>query len=278
MQKVLIIPNMTKDNAEACTALTIAKLSSVGIEALLDNQYQSTMGRSGARFGVFQDLLEECCMLLAIGGDGTMIHAAKHGLETGKPILGINAGRLGFLAQLEPTELDRLLLRLAQGDYRVESRTVLSASLDGAHQGYAINDAVLMKGPNVNIADYEVYCDQRFMDAIRADGIIFATPTGSTAYSLSAGGPIIDPTIDAMLMTPICPHMLSVRPTLFSGRSKLSASSSEVIQLAIDGEAPILVRPGSSVTITKATVEAKFITFEQKPFFEILSTKIKNRG
>lgn len=276
--KVLIVPNMTKENSESCTAMAAAKLLSIGCEALLDKRFAPYFGGAGARFGEFSDLISECDIILAVGGDGTMLHAAKHGLHLGKPVLGVNAGRLGFLALAEQNELGHLLERLACGDYYIEDRTILKVESTGIAEAYAINDAVLTKSPDVNIADFEVFCEHRLMDSFRADGIIFATPTGSTAYSLSAGGPIIDPLIDAVVMTPICPHTLTARPTIFSGHHNIIVKAKGPLCLSVDGEPSFYVKSGCKVIISKAKITAKFINFGEKAFFEILSEKMRYRG
>ena len=278
MLKVVIMPNLTKDNAEICTIRAAEKLKSLGGQAMLDSRYSKVFVNTSIIFGDFEDILNQCDCILAIGGDGTMIHSAKHGVIVDKPVLGLNAGRLGFLAQVEQSELDIALERLVQGDYTVELRTILEVQINGKHFDFAINDAVISKSNEVNIVDFEVYSGERHMSSFRADGIIIATPTGSTAYSLSAGGPVVDPTVEAMLMTPICPHLLTARPTLFSGRHHLNISSKQSLLLCVDGEPSVRVKQASKVTVRQADIRAKFISLGEKEFFEILSKKIGDRG
>ena len=186
--------------------------------------------------------------IVAIGGDGTIIHTAKLAASLGKPILGINAGTLGFTAGLERHELG-LLPRLVQGEYREERRRMLSVELEsqkGASQSfYALNDAVL-SGEPAKIIDYQMVLGSRSY-RYRADGFIVATPTGSTAYSLSAGGPVIEPSMDCLVYTPICPHSLFDRSILFSPQSQLVIQIPENtgrLYLSVDGETPLEVFTG----------------------------------
>ncbi len=278
MRRLLILPNITKPEALACTALVVEKLVALGCQPLLQQEHFKLLPGCPAGFGNFPRLLEQCEGILAIGGDGTIIHALKHGVEAGKPVLGINAGRLGFLAEVEPDELEEKLNRLVLGSYRIEQRTVLRAAVDQNFVGYALNDVVLTKGEGHTLAEFEIACGGRFMDSFRADGIIFSTPMGSTAYSLSAGGPVVDPAIDAILLTPICPHALSVRPTLLSGRESIVTTSREPLALTLDGQPPLTLTPGQQLAVSKAVKPADFISFGEKEFFEVLSKKIRNRG
>ena len=258
---------------------------SLGGSVLVDEKRQKTLQIPNARYAPFYECTERCDLILAVGGDGTILHAARHALEKDKMVLGLNAGYLGFLAQAEQDELDPLFERLLNGNYQVEERFVLSASIRGGREysAYAINDAVIARGHASSLAGLEFYCNGKYMDRFRADGVIFSTPTGSTAYSLSAGGPIVDPTMDTILVTPISPHRLTARAILFSSDKTLVVQPwlegrSVPLYLSVDGSEPQLLRQGEHVEVKKASKTVRFITFGEKEFFEILTKKIVQRG
>ncbi len=285
--KALLIPNSDKPDALACGAEIARMLHQHGCTPYLNEALTASFEGTGAVTGDFYALLKDCDLVIAIGGDGTIIHAAKHALTADKKILGVNTGRLGFLAQAEPCELTHLIPRLIAGDYAVENRVVLSAALCGGsrcYRDFAINDAVIGKAHSCNLIELEIYCDDKYMDSYRADGVIFGTATGSTAYSLSAGGPVIDPKLDAILLTPICPHSLSARTILFSSdktirvRPKVQGGECSKLALSMDGSPFVALEPEEYIEITKAPVAARFISFGEKEFFEILSKKIMQRG
>ena len=214
--KAMIMPNFDKKNAVACTKTVCSKLMEYGVEPWMADSCKSKLDLSFVVYGDFYQQLQNCDLLIAIGGDGTIIHSAKHAVVFDKPILGINAGRLGFLAGLEQDELD-YLQQLAACNYQIEERMMLEVvhhSEKGEISYFALNDAVISKGALARVIDLDIYCMNRYVSSYRADGIIFSTPTGSTAYALSAGGPIVEPAIDAIGMTPISPHSLFDRTIL----------------------------------------------------------------
>jgi len=248
---------------------------------LLDWKHRSS-------FAEFKDInyrdgdeaLEECDFVIAIGGDGTIMHSAKHAMQKNKPVFGINAGRLGFLASLETDELDRLE-DLITGNYSIDRRMMLKVTHDTkgrAETFFALNDAVISKGALAKIVDLEIYCDGQKVISHRADGIIFSTPTGSTAYSLAAGGPVIDPNIDCISMTPICSHSLMGRSIIFSDDKVLRASANiddeHEAYLSVDGESDVKLEKGDTVTIEKSDIFIRFVKLTDKPFYEILNEKI----
>ncbi|MBR5134596.1 MAG: NAD(+)/NADH kinase, partial [Clostridia bacterium] len=169
-------------------------------------------------------VLSESDLAVVLGGDGSMMHIAKHAAVFDVPVLGINGGTVGFMAGLEMDQLDRLP-RLLEGRYAIEKRMMLDVELqnaEGSHHFTALNEAVVSHGNLSRLVQLEVFSDDHSVITYRADGVIVATPTGSTAYSLSAGGPIVDPALSCMLLTPICPHAMHTRPYLFSDAATLS--------------------------------------------------------
>ena len=274
--------NLDKPQGQECAHKLADLLKAAGCSISLVQQEQEKLNIDGVQVFADRDrCVESSDVIVAVGGDGTIIHAAKHALDYDKLILGINAGHLGFLAQAEPENLAEMVERLLSGNYEVESRFVLSAEIKGGNRewsGYALNDAVVAKGFACSLVDLSLFCDQKYLDSFRADGVIFATPTGSTAYSMSAGGPIVDPCLDAILMTPICPHQLTTRPLIFSASKVLSGKSNKAeeqqLYLSLDGSIPVPLEENEYVTIHKAPRAARFINFGEREFFEVFSEKI----
>ena len=222
-------------------------------------------------------------MVIAVGGVGTTIHCARHAASAEKPILGINVGRLGFVAGLETDELDKLK-NLVDGNYTIENRMMLEVRLenDGKQEThYALNDAVLARGSLSKILDLRVNFNDKNVCEYRADGLIIATPTGSTAYSLSAGGPVIDPSISCILLSPICPHSLLTRSVVFGPDARLSvfASSSyeSEIFLTIDGDTSIQITDKQKIEFCRAKQSARIIKLKNNNFYEIVNEKLAER-
>lgn len=224
------------------------------------------------------DFLLDCDMVIAVGGDGTIIHKAKLAAELDKPVLGVNAGTLGFTAGLERDELS-LLPKLLSGDYREERRFMLSAKLISGTDVTvyrALNDAVV-SGESTSIIHYEMALGENKGYQCRADGFIVATPTGSTAYSLSAGGPVIQPDMNCLVYTPVCPHSLFHRSVIFGGDTRLAVTIPENkrrVFLTVDGETPIELSPGARLEFSRSELAARFVKLGKRDFFDVLSQKI----
>ena len=224
------------------------------------------------------DFLLDCDMVIAVGGDGTIIHKAKLAAELDKPVLGVNAGTLGFTAGLERDELS-LLPKLLCGDYREERRFMLSAKLISGTDVTvyrALNDAVV-SGESTSIIHYEMALGENKGYQCRADGFIVATPTGSTAYSLSAGGPVIQPDMNCLVYTPVCPHSLFNRSVIFGGDTRLTVAIPENkrrVFLTVDGEKPIALSPGDRLEFSRSELAARFVKLGKRDFFDVLSQKI----
>ncbi len=230
------------------------------------------------------ELLQACDAVIALGGDGTIIHCAKRAAAFGKPVLGINCGRLGFMAGLELDELDELD-RLILGDYDKEYRMMLDVSVSDGEREYrysALNEAVISRGPLSRMIEIGVSNHGVPLSAYKADGVIVATPTGSTAYSLSAGGPVVDPSLDCLLLTPICPHSLHTRPYLFNEDADLTVvpctyEDGPSVFVTVDGEEAIAVPKGGMVRITRSNTRASLIKLREQSFYQVLDRKLTNR-
>ena len=229
------------------------------------------------------EAIENADLAISIGGDGTIIHTAKDAAILGKPVLGVNCGRVGFVAGLEPSELD-LLSELIGGNYTFDERMMLEITVrrdDCEQKAYALNDVTITHGGVSRMIDLDVELNGELINEYRADGIIIATPTGSTAYSLSAGGPVIEPHMKCILLTPICPHSLFSRSVLFSDDSEVTVfrgrDSRENPFVTVDGRRSEAIGENDSITVRKADISARFIKLNNKNFYRILSEKLNER-
>jgi len=222
-------------------------------------------------------------LLIVLGGDGTLIRAAQVAAPLGVPILGINTGHLGFLTEVETTEVQDNLEQILAGNYRVEERMMLIARVFRAgHQLLevtALNDAVVSKGPRARLVHLEILIDKTPVARYRADGVVVSTPTGSTAYSLSAGGPIVGPTVDVLLVTPICPHTMSSRAMVVGGGEEVAVnviSSPGEVGLSADGSDPFPLEAGDRVVVVRAPYLAKLVRRKGYRFYDVLRQKLSD--
>lgn len=273
--KIAILPNLNKKEAEACLEEVLAVLNNYQV-VVRDCFFQQNRSY---RFESDQEL-SGCDLFIAIGGDGTIIHTAKAAAFFGKPLLGVNAGNLGFNAGIERKDLS-LLPGLLKKDFRLEKRHLIQAEIfseDGrAKRFLALNDAVI-SGELSKIIDYKMAVGKEGpWYQYRADGLILATPTGSTAYSLSAGGPVIEPDMDCMVYTPICPHSLFDRSVIFSSGTVLSVEilkNPGKLLLTVDGEDPVTLVVGDRLHFSIAELTVSFLKLDHKNFYEVLNAKM----
>ena len=270
MIKAGIIPNLTREKAESVTYAVIDMLERLNIEYIFEPDTKSVFGN---RFTYSENLYEESNVIIAIGGDGSFIHTAKQCAIAGKPVLCINAGNLAFLAGLEANELE-LLKSLLNGNYTKEKHMMLKCYLetDGKSEmiGYCLNDIAVARGKAFNVLNFNAYCDDKIVNFYRADGIIVSTPTGSTAYSWSAGGPVIDPALSCIIMTPLCTHSPLNRSMVFNSSSKISITAPDNgdkdIVISLDGETNIDLPQNGKVIIEKSDISAEFIRIKSDEF------------
>ncbi len=267
--KIAVIPNLQKDRDGVVTREILSRLKALGAEPLLP---------AGALDGCAalpeNQLYTAADRVIAVGGDGTILHTAKAAAAYGKAVLGINAGRLGFMAGLEKDELAGLE-KLISGDLLTERRMMLEVELqpDG-RRFYCLNDAVISCGPLSRLIDITATLDGQEMH-YRADGLILATPTGSTAYSLSAGGPVVDPEVGGILLTPICPHSLFARSLFLSPDRRITVTAAGGdVYLTPDGEEAVPAA-GQTVTVSAASDrEVRLIRVKKDSFLGVLSKKL----
>lgn len=279
--KAFIMPNLDKKNASECTKKVIDKLDKLGIESMLDKKYEDIFDDCSAVFADFFAAIYEADFVIAIGGDGTIIHSAKHAVEYDKPLLGINVGRLGFMAGLEMDELPDLQ-GLVSKSYNIQQRMLLQCKhySNGVVNEYlALNDVVVSNGALSRIIDLDLITNDKKIASFRADGIILSTPTGSTAYALSAGGPIIEPSLNCISLTPICPHSLVTRTVIFSEEKTLVIRGSSLnlhpIYITVDGEQGARLEKEDYIEISKSQKKVKLICLNDKTFYEVLNQKFK---
>lgn len=213
--------------------------------------------------------------IIAVGGDGTLLRANALALGHQLPVLGINVGRLGFLTEVELDELDDACLRISRDEYLVEERMMLKASIDG-NELLALNDIVVSRGGYSRLIGLDARVSEELVGHFVADGLIVATPTGSTGYSLSAGGPLICPEVECMLITPICAHSLQHRPVVTSASQPIVIRLTEERSALIsaDGQEPVVFEGGHELIITKAYERARFIRLEHRSFFSKVRVKL----
>jgi len=220
-------------------------------------------------------------LLIVLGGDGTLLSMARAVGDLGVPLLGVNLGGLGFLTATTLEEMFPALEAYLGGRMAIEERMLLAARVIRNGQPLceyaALNDVVITKSAMSRIIDLSVSVDGRYATAYRADGLIISTPTGSTAYSLSAGGPILFPTMDAVVLTPICSHTLTNRPIVVPGTDRIEVTllADQEVMATMDGQVGVGLREGDTVEIRKAASRIRLVRFPQKDFFSVLRTKLK---
>jgi len=220
-------------------------------------------------------------VLVCFGGDGTILHAARDATSHNVPVLGVNLGSVGFMAELERTELSLLSL-LGKGSHRTEERMMLDIRvLRGGRvisEDLALNDAVISNGSMARVAQLEVLADGEVVTEVTGDGVIIATPTGSTAYSMSAGGPIVEPTSSCVLITPVCPHQLSARPIVLGAERKVSVqlprNSRKQLFLSVDGGKAVRLSGGDRVEVSRSSRTTRLIRLSERSFYQIIRQKL----
>ncbi len=282
--KIAVIPNLSKKNADVYTSKVIKKIFSLNAEVLMLSDKQKFFNdRKIKYYSNIGNLIFNCDIVITIGGDGTIIHKAKHAARFSKPILGINLGKIGFVAGLEPTEIDKLE-QLIKGEYTVEKRMMLSVNVkkgETTRKFYALNDVVITKGVYSGLVNLNVTLNNDEITKYVADGIILATPTGSTAYSLSAGGPVIEPSMKCILLTPICQHSMFSRPVIFGENSKINITAKtrekDESVLSIDGGRPIIISDRDLVSVEAAKMTVSLIKLKNQNFYKVLNSKLSER-
>ena len=283
--KVVLSPNPYRDRGLKAAQAAEKILRSVGVETVMCLPFQVEGNGmelpKHIRFKSTQEELKSADMLVCFGGDGTILHAAKDANAFHVPVLGVNLGSVGFMAELEQGELS-MLSRLAAGKYTIESRMMLDVVVrrEGKiiYSDLALNDAAVTKGAVARVVDLEVYGDKVLISSFSADGVIISTPTGSTAYSMSAGGPIVEPTAENIIVTPICPHALSARSFVLGCGRLLSVKLGRMVRkttyLSVDGGKAFRLNGGDVVEARESKSKTQLVRVTGRTFYEILNHKL----
>ncbi len=282
IRRCALITRFADSRVAESAALIAQHLASRGLEALASEEERDRLQDVAARFLPESTLVREADLIIAIGGDGTLLYAAGLVAEQGTPLLGVNRGRLGFLTDVMPEDMlssvDAALAGQCLRDERPLLRAEIKSATGSTISGLALNDVVLQKRQSGHLIDFETWIDGRFVNSHGGDGLVVASATGSTAYALSCGGPIVDPSLEVVVVTPICPHTLSDRPIVVSARSVIEIriidrpdSSAEV---ACDGRSLAPLNPGESLIIRTAGARITLLHPEGYDYYRLLRSKL----
>lgn len=288
MQSFALITNFNiLDKANA--ALAVAdKLIELGARVLIpsvnkDKIFRMRKSRKEFEYVSPDDIYRVAECIVVLGGDGSILDAARRASPHGRPLFGINMGHLGYMTEMEGGDFS-LLSRLVSDDYHIDERSMLSVEVYNQNGGrkassFALNDAVISNGSVSRIVDLELYEGGGLVSSFRADGLIIATPTGSTAYSMAAGGPIADPRLNCFCVTPICSHSLTARPMLFRDDITLEIKNvcqrEKMLCLTVDGRINFELYRGDTVRITRSPTKTRLIRMHEQSFYAILQEKMK---
>lgn len=278
---VLLIPNTIKDKDLSVTRRIAELLRQLNTEVLLPDSCRQFFVPH-AHFLPEEEAYAAADQVLTIGGDGTLLRSGHACVRHGKPVLGVNLGRTGFLATCEVEELPEKLRRLISGEYTLVKRGLLSACVpDGDWSIQAINDIIVFGEKRMHPMDYSVYCDGAFVSNYRSDGLIIATPTGSTAYSFSAGGPVMDGAADVMVLTPVCAHNVHTAPMVFASKRKLEivadSENRDACYACADSGVPCLLQAGQRMWVSAAPGKLQLIAFQESEQFCAIENKLMRR-
>lgn len=274
MKTIGIVVNPSKKLSRKLLPETITWLKSKNLEVLVVKEEKLDF-IDNSLFISPKQLREKSDFVIAMGGDGTLLKAVRYIEESGKPIIGVNLGSLGFLTEIVVDELFPTLQKILEGRYHLEKRILLNATVSNGKKFTALNDIVLHMGQSGRIIEIEIHIGDSHFANFSADGLIVSSPTGSTAYSLAAGGPIIQPGVEAQILTPICPHTLGLRPVIFSSKEVISIKLKTGTGIfVVDGQTNIEVSEGFSFKVSQADYQINLVKATEKNYYEILRTKL----
>ena len=282
MKYVAILPTIRHDDDVVYTAKTIAEFKKNGATILMEHRFKEIGITEDIVFESEENVYKNCDLIAVLGGDGSILRAAQFALKYNKPLFGINLGRVGYMAELEKDELE-LISNLYNGNYSIEKRMTVSVYVDNGNGeviklGNALNDVVISRGAYSQCADFSLFADGKNVRAFRADGLIVATPTGSTAYSMAAGGSVLDPTLKCICVTPVCPISRYACPTVFSGDSVLEIRHKDEriggLVVSVDGEVLHSLKIEETLIVKKSGKFISMLSVKDEGFFETLNNKI----
>ncbi|MDE5780953.1 MAG: NAD(+)/NADH kinase [Lachnospiraceae bacterium] len=289
MNRFFLIANKDKDKDFIMTGKIKALIENMGGECYIRKSDVPESVSSKYSYTNPDEIPENIDCIIVLGGDGTLILAARDLVRLDIPFIGVNFGNLGYLAEVEKQDIEETIYKLIEGKYNIESRIMLSGTVyrDGKEleSNVALNDIVVGRSGSLRVIDFNIYVDGIFLNQYTADGIIIATPTGSTAYNLSAGGPIVEPSANIVVLTPVCAHTLNTRSVVLSAESGIEIEicddrhntadccDDEKI-VSFDGNSNIKLIPGDRIKISKSELDTKIVKLSNKSFVEILQKKM----
>ncbi|KXS42022.1 MULTISPECIES: NAD(+)/NADH kinase [unclassified Candidatus Frackibacter] len=281
MERVGLIPNPTKEHAIKVVKEVMAWLEEHNVEYLIEQNSARLVGEV-ARSSSYQEMVGKVDLVIVFGGDGTFLNTARTFATAEIPILGVNLGSLGFLTDIELDQLNNALEDLVAEKFELEERMMIEAEVirDGKsiNRVIAINDVVITKGSFARLIELKTYIDNEYLTTYPADGLIIACPTGSTAYSLSAGGPIVNPNLNSLVVTPICPHTLHARSIVTSEDEVVRIiveADHEDVMLTVDGQEGLKLISGDEVLIKASNLVTNLVKLEDYNFYKILRTRLQ---
>ena len=279
MKKIVLAPNPYRDRGLALTMEAKSLLERDGFEVVISPTFVDVP--SDSRMQPLLQAAEGAELIITLGGDGTMLRLARAAAQQELPLLGVNVGHIGFMTELEPDELGRME-KLFTGEYSIDSRMMLHAVVRrggrAVYEDDALNDIVVAKGTAFRVVRVRIAADEEDVTGFSGDGVIVATPTGSTAYGLSAGGPVIEPSAENMAVIPICAHALAAKSCVFAPERRISIRAaceggSEVF-LSVDGGQGFAIRPDDVVEITRSALRSRLVRLKGDSFYKILQQKL----
>ncbi len=279
MKNIALITNYNITEKLAAADAVAEAIGSRAEKIFVPEQYKERIFRARMHRSIYtylpvSQIYDNADLAIVIGGDGSMLECTRLAAPAGVPVLGINMGRVGYMTELEMDELE-LLDKVFSGDYTLDTRAMLSVVIKSESgnvkfRAHALNEAVIANGAAARMVDIELYDGDELVTQYRADGLVIATPTGSTAYSLSAGGPIVDPKLSCLCVTPVCPHSLTARPLIFPDTARLRIKNTcvreKVLHLTADGRATFDMYYGDSAYISRADITAKLLRVKDEGF------------
>ncbi|MGI6584380.1 MAG: NAD(+)/NADH kinase [Gracilibacteraceae bacterium] len=278
-----IIPNISKDKDLNVTRSILLWFSNKDIELLLESDIADKLEFKNHGFNR-EDIFSSSDMVIVLGGDGTILNIARQSAQYDVPLFGINLGHLGFLAEAEIGDIYLSLDKIMKGDYFIEKRMMLEALIgnveDNGKELVALNDFSITRAMTSRMISYSIFINNSFFELYNADGIVVSSPTGSTAYSLSAGGPIVSPELKVLIITPICPHTIHSRSIVVSEKDEVRIEICEEnpeVMLSVDGQNSYKLNSGEVVVIRSSSFVTNLVKLKQRSFFDILRRKISER-
>ncbi len=283
MKKILLNPNPTRDINLECTKKVAAFFTKNGVSVSIPEEIEGAE-KTGATVESFDAAAQNADLAISFGGDGTLLDTAGRVSALGIPVLGINIGRIGYMAEIESHEIE-YLQHILDGDYRIEDRMMLDVSVlrngESVFNDTALNDALVFKSGLSWTVDMDIYADNMFISRYSGDGVIVATPTGSTAYSLSAGGPIIDPLARNITITPVCTHALTAKPIVLFYKRIINIiphnKQDNAISVSVDGGKGFELINGDVLIIKMSDIKTKLVHVKNNNFYDVLYTKLSDR-